>query len=83
MKIVVVSDTHGRHDELGLLSGDVLIHCGDASTRSKTEPTRRRSSTRGSASSDSRGSSAAEETTTTRSRRSPRARVRRCGTPST
>lgn len=29
VKIVVVSDTHGRHGELGLLSGDVLIHCGD------------------------------------------------------
>jgi len=30
MKIVVVSDTHTRHQELGVLSGDVLIHCGDA-----------------------------------------------------
>lgn len=29
MKVVIVSDTHGRHDELGVLSGDVLIHCGD------------------------------------------------------
>ena len=29
VKIVVVSDTHGRHEELGTLSGDVLIHCGD------------------------------------------------------
>lgn len=29
MKVVIISDTHGRHDELGVLSGDVLIHCGD------------------------------------------------------
>jgi Icc-related predicted phosphoesterase len=30
MKIVIVSDTHERHEELGVLRGDVLIHCGDA-----------------------------------------------------
>ena len=29
MRIVVVSDTHGSHEELGILSGDLLIHCGD------------------------------------------------------
>jgi Icc-related predicted phosphoesterase len=29
MKIVVISDTHGQHEQLGDLSGDVLIHCGD------------------------------------------------------
>ena len=29
MRIVIISDTHGRHSELGTLSGDVLIHCGD------------------------------------------------------
>lgn len=29
MKIVVTSDTHGGHEALGCLSGDVLIHCGD------------------------------------------------------
>lgn len=29
MKIVVISDTHGGHEALGVLSGDVLIHCGD------------------------------------------------------
>lgn len=29
MKIVIISDTHGKHEELGHLSGDVLIHCGD------------------------------------------------------
>ncbi|MCF7962495.1 MAG: metallophosphoesterase [Pirellula sp.] len=25
----MISDTHGKHEELGTLSGDVLIHCGD------------------------------------------------------
>jgi len=30
MRLVIVSDTHGRHEELGVLEGDVLIHCGDA-----------------------------------------------------
>ena len=25
----MISDTHGMHDDLGRLSGDVLIHCGD------------------------------------------------------
>jgi len=29
MKIVIISDTHGHHEKLGTLSGDVLIHCGD------------------------------------------------------
>lgn len=29
MKIVVISDTHGGHEDLGRLSGDILIHCGD------------------------------------------------------
>jgi Icc-related predicted phosphoesterase len=29
MKLVVVSDTHGRHAEIGRLRGDVLVHCGD------------------------------------------------------
>ncbi|PSB01111.1 metallophosphatase domain-containing protein [Merismopedia glauca] len=29
MRIVVISDTHGKHEELGNLYGDVLIHCGD------------------------------------------------------
>ncbi len=29
MKLTVISDTHMRHEELGALSGDVLIHCGD------------------------------------------------------
>ena len=29
MRIVVTSDTHGKHNDLADLSGDVLIHCGD------------------------------------------------------
>jgi Icc-related predicted phosphoesterase len=29
LRIVLISDTHGKHEELGTLSGDVLIHCGD------------------------------------------------------
>jgi Icc-related predicted phosphoesterase len=29
VRIVIISDTHERHDELGVLRGDVLIHCGD------------------------------------------------------
>ena len=29
MKVVVISDTHGDHRKLGVLEGDVLVHCGD------------------------------------------------------
>lgn len=29
MRVVVISDTHERHEELGVLEGDVLVHCGD------------------------------------------------------
>lgn len=29
MRIVFISDTHGKHRELGTLQGDVLVHCGD------------------------------------------------------
>ena len=29
MKIVIIGDTHCCHEDLGELSGDVLIHCGD------------------------------------------------------
>lgn len=29
MRIVVISDTHNLHKGLGVLRGDVLIHCGD------------------------------------------------------
>ena len=31
MNIVIISDTHGKHQSLGTLAGDVLIHCGDVS----------------------------------------------------
>jgi predicted phosphodiesterase len=30
MKIVIISDTHEKHEELGALRGDVLVHCGDS-----------------------------------------------------
>jgi Icc-related predicted phosphoesterase len=30
VKIVVISDTHELHEKLGVLAGDVLIHCGDS-----------------------------------------------------
>jgi Icc-related predicted phosphoesterase len=33
MKIVFISDTHGKHDELQLPKGDLLIHAGDVSPR--------------------------------------------------
>jgi predicted phosphohydrolase len=31
VKLVVISDTHGHHEELELPDGDVIIHCGDFS----------------------------------------------------
>jgi Icc-related predicted phosphoesterase len=38
LKIVVISDTHGRHDRLEIPSGDLIIHAGDVSMRGfKTE----------------------------------------------
>ena len=38
MKIVCISDTHGRHNEVKLPDGDILIHAGDVSSRgSRTE----------------------------------------------
>ena len=33
MEFTVISDTHKRHEELELGSGDVLLHCGDFSGR--------------------------------------------------
>jgi predicted phosphodiesterase len=30
MKIIIISDTHMQHEKLGVLRGDVLIHCGDS-----------------------------------------------------
>lgn len=32
-KVVIVSDTHNLHDKLILPDGDILIHCGDYSTK--------------------------------------------------
>ncbi len=29
MKIVIISDTHGLHEDLPEMDGDLLIHCGD------------------------------------------------------
>ncbi len=29
MRIVIISDTHNLHGKLGVMRGDVLIHCGD------------------------------------------------------
>jgi len=37
MKLTIISDTHMRHEELGPLSGDVLIHCGDFLKHEETE----------------------------------------------
>jgi len=33
MKIVLISDTHGRHQQLQLPEGDMIIHAGDVSSR--------------------------------------------------
>lgn len=38
MRIVVISDTHGGHEELGVLEGDVLIHCGDVEYLFRDDP---------------------------------------------
>jgi len=38
MRIVIISDTHGGHEELGPLSGDVLIHCGDSEIPGYNDP---------------------------------------------
>jgi Icc-related predicted phosphoesterase len=37
MKLVIISDTHNRHNKITIPDGDVLIHCGDA-TMHGTEP---------------------------------------------
>lgn len=34
-RVVVISDTHNRHDEVSLPGGDILIHCGDATGRGR------------------------------------------------
>ena len=33
MQITTISDTHGKHAQLNLSSGDVLLHAGDISSR--------------------------------------------------
>jgi Icc-related predicted phosphoesterase len=39
MRVVVIGDTHGKHEELGTLEGDVLIHCGDFCDGFARDPT--------------------------------------------
>jgi Icc-related predicted phosphoesterase len=38
VRLVIVSDTHARHEELGRLRGDVLIHCGDGCDGFRRDP---------------------------------------------
>lgn len=38
MRIVVVSDTHTQHEELGNVTADVLIHCGDGCNGFRRDP---------------------------------------------
>lgn len=33
MKIIAISDTHGKHNQLSLPKGDMIIHAGDISSR--------------------------------------------------
>ena len=33
MKICLISDTHGKHKKLNLPDADMIIHCGDSTTR--------------------------------------------------
>ena len=37
MRIVCISDTHGRHDRLAVPDGDILVHAGDLSVRGERE----------------------------------------------
>jgi Icc-related predicted phosphoesterase len=37
MRLVLISDTHQRHDQLTVPDGDVLVHAGDFSTRGGAE----------------------------------------------
>lgn len=41
MKIVLISDTHGYHDQLEGLYGDILIHAGDATAYGTEDQTNR------------------------------------------
>ncbi len=38
MRIVIISDTHMEHEQLGQMSGDVLIHCGDFCNGFRRDP---------------------------------------------
>ena len=38
MRLVIISDTHTLHEQLGELSGDVLIHCGDMCNGFQPDP---------------------------------------------
>lgn len=40
MKLVIISDTHGKHERVELPEGNVLIHCGDWSDWSYESATR-------------------------------------------
>jgi predicted phosphohydrolase len=40
MRLVLISDTHGRHGALALPDGDVLIHAGDMSLRGESREIR-------------------------------------------
>ena len=37
INIVIISDTHGRHDALSIPDGDILIHAGDFTGRGRPE----------------------------------------------
>jgi len=37
MKLVLISDTHGKHNQLNLPKGEMLIHAGDVSSRGTKE----------------------------------------------
>lgn len=36
MKLVFISDTHNRHKEIDVGSGDIIFHCGDATGRGQS-----------------------------------------------
>lgn len=40
MRLVAISDTHGRHQQLVMPEGDVVIHCGDFCARGKEREAR-------------------------------------------
>ncbi|EAY31437.1 metallophosphatase domain-containing protein [Microscilla marina] len=41
MKIVCISDTHGKHSQIAVPEGDLLIHAGDLSARGRPKEIRR------------------------------------------